>query len=314
MEHVISLIGNPEKPQIDPHIAEIAREILHERGTAPKPAAWLMPGVAAEIVFETATQLRANDAHAAVRQRLADAPVDINELPAAGRRKALLVADMESTIIQNEMLDELADYVGLKDKVADITARAMNGELDFAAAVRERVLLLKGLPASVLDESMQRVHIMPGARELIGTMKANGAYCALVSGGFGFFTRKIREGLGFDYDQANEIDIAGNTLAGTVREPILDKTSKLALGTMPSALSRKLAALERLAKERSLDLAATISVGDGANDLPMLQGAGIGVAYHAKPSVAAAAKIRVNHGDLTALLYLQGYRALDFRV
>lgn len=301
MEHVISLIGNPEKPQIDPHIAEIAREILHERGTAPKPAAWLMPGVAAEIVFETATQLRANDAHAAVRQRLADAPVDINELPAAGRRKALLVADMESTIIQNEMLDELADYVGLKDKVADITARAMNGELDFAAAVRERVLLLKGLPASVLDESMQRVHIMPGARELIGTMKANGAYCALVSGGFGFFTRKIREGLGFDYDQANEIDIAGNTLAGTVREPILDKHAKLA-------------ALERLAKERSLDLAATISVGDGANDLPMLQGAGIGVAYHAKPSVAAAAKIRVNHGDLTALLYLQGYRALDFRV
>lgn len=301
MEHVISLIGNPEKPQIDPQIAEIAREILHERGTTPKPVGWLMPGVAAEIVFETATQLRANDAHAAVRQRLADAPVDINALPAAGRRKALLVADMESTIIQNEMLDELADYVGLKDKVADITARAMNGELDFAAAVRERVALLKGLPASVLDESMQRVHIMPGARELIGTMKANGAYCALVSGGFGFFTRKIREGLGFDYDQANEIDIAEGTLAGTVREPILDKNSKLA-------------ALERLAKERRLDLAATMSVGDGANDLPMLQGAGIGVAYHAKPSVAAAAKIRVNHGDLTALLYLQGYRALDFRV
>ncbi len=301
MEHVISLIGNPEKPQIDSQIAEIARDILHERGTAPKPIVWLMPGVAAEIVFETATQLRADDAHAAVRQRLETAPVDINALPAEGRRKALLVADMESTIIQNEMLDELADYVGLKDKVADITARAMNGELDFAAAVRERVLLLKGLPASVLDESMRRVHIMPGARELIGTMKANGAYCALVSGGFGFFTRKIREGLGFDYDQANEIDIAGDKLAGTVREPILDKHAKLA-------------ALQRLASERGLDLGATLSVGDGANDLPMLQGAGIGVAYHAKPSVAAAAKIRVNHGDLTALLYLQGYRAMDFRV
>jgi phosphoserine phosphatase len=260
-----------------------------------------MPGVAAEIAFDTATQLRANDAHAAVRQRLEDASVDINELPAAGRRKTLLVADMESTIIRNEMLDELADYVGLKDKVADITARAMNGELDFAAAVRERVALLKGLPASVLDESMQRVHIMPGARELIGTMKANGAYCALVSGGFGFFTRKIREALGFDYDQANEIDVAEGKLAGTVREPILDKHAKLA-------------ALERLAKERSLDLSATISVGDGANDLPMLQGAGLGVAYHAKPSVAAAAKLRVNHGDLTALLYLQGSRAMDFRV
>jgi len=301
MEHILSLIGNPEKPPFDPQLAEIAHAILHERGTAPKPIVWLMPGVAAEIAFDTATQLRANDAHAAVRQRLEAAPVDVNQLPAEGRRKKLLVADMESTIIRNEMLDELADYVGLKDKVADITARAMNGELDFAAAVRERVLLLKGLPASVLDESMQRVHIMPGARELVGTMKANDAFCALVSGGFGFFTRKIRATLGFDYDQANEIDVAEGKLAGTVREPILDKHAKLA-------------ALERLAKDRGLDLGATISVGDGANDLPMLQAAGFGVAYHAKPTVAAAAKLRVNHGDLTALLYLQGYRALDFRV
>jgi phosphoserine phosphatase len=301
MEHILSLIGNPEKPQLDPQIAEIARAILQERGTAPKAVTWLMPGVAAEIAFETQTQLRANDAHAAVRQRLEAAPVDINELPGEGRRKMLLVADMESTIIHNEMLDELADYVGLKDKVAGITARAMNGELDFAAAVRERVALLKDLPDSVLEESMQRVHIMSGARELIGTMKANGAFCALVSGGFGFFTRKIRAALGFDYDQANEIVIEGGKLAGRVKEPILDKTAKLA-------------ALQRLAGERGLDLAATISVGDGANDLPMLQGAGIGVAYHAKPSVAAAAKTRINHGDLTALLYLQGYRAMDFRV
>lgn len=140
---------------------------------------------------------------------------------------------------------------------------------------------------------------MPGARELIGTMKANGAYCALVSGGFGFFTRKIREALGFDYDQANEIDVSEGKLAGTVREPILDKNAKLA-------------ALERLAKERSLDLSATISVGDGANDLPMLQGAGLGVAYHAKPAVAAAAAARIDHGDLTALLYAQGYRRDEF--
>jgi phosphoserine phosphatase len=301
MEHILSLIGNPEKPPFDPRLAEIAHAILQERGAAPKPVVWLMPGVAAEIAFDAATQLRASDAHAAVRERLAAAPLDVNQLAAAGRRKQLLVADMESTIIRNEMLDELADYVGLKDKVADITARAMNGELDFAAAVRERVALLKGLPASVLDESMQRVHVMPGARELVGTMKANGAYCALVSGGFGFFTRKIRAALGFDYDQANEIDVAEGKLAGTVREPILDKNSKLA-------------ALERLALDRSLDLAATITVGDGANDLPMLQAAGFGVAYHAKPSVAAAAKLRVDHGDLTALLYLQGYRAMDFRV
>jgi phosphoserine phosphatase len=301
MEHVISLIGNPEKPQLAPQIAEIARDVLHHRGTMPGPIVWLMPGVAAEIAFQTQTQLRANDAHAAVRQRLEKMPVDVNEMASAGRRKALLVADMESTIIRNEMLDELADYVGLKNKVAAITLRAMNGELDFAAAVRERVALLKGLPSSVLDDSMKRVHVMPGARELVGTMKANGAYCALVSGGFGYFTRKVRAALGFDYDQANEIVVEDDKLAGTVQEPILDRNAKLA-------------ALERLAGERGLDLAATITVGDGANDLPMLQAAGFGVAYHAKPNVAAAAKLRINHGDLTALLYLQGYRAIEFRV
>ncbi|MFN4283340.1 MAG: phosphoserine phosphatase SerB [Alphaproteobacteria bacterium] len=299
MEHVISLIGNPEKPALAPEIAEIARAVLHERGAAPKPVAWLAPGLAAEIVFDTQTQLRANDAHAAVRQRLEGMPVDVNELPLDGRRKGLLVADMESTIIRNEMLDELADYVGMKDKVADITARAMNGELDFADAVRERVALLKGLPATVLNEAMLRVEIMPGARPLVATMRANGAFCALVSGGFGFFTRNIRTMLGFDYEQANELDTDGRALLGTVREPILDRNAKLE-------------ALKALAGQASLDLAQSMAVGDGANDLPMLQAAGLGVAYRAKPSVAAAAKIRVNHGDLTALLYLQGYRQDEF--
>ena len=299
MEHVISLIGNPEKPALDAEIAEIAHAVLHERGTAPRPVAWLAPGIAAEIVFEAQTQLRANDAHAAVRQRLEAMPVDVNALPLAGRRKGLLVADMESTIIRNEMLDELADYVGMKDKVADITARAMNGELDFAAAVRERVALLKGLPATVLNESMLRVEIMPGARPLVATMRANGAFCALVSGGFGFFTRNIRTMLGFDYEQANELDTDGRTLLGTVKEPILDRNAKLE-------------ALKALAGQAGLDLAQTMAVGDGANDLPMLQAAGLGVAYRAKPTVAAAAKIRVNQGDLTALLYMQGYRQDEF--
>ncbi|HEY4136204.1 MAG TPA: phosphoserine phosphatase SerB [Alphaproteobacteria bacterium] len=298
MEHILTLIGNPQKP-FDRSAADGAHGLLQELGASPKPVDWLNPAVAADIACDVAPE-RAADMLAAARQRLDGAPVDVAVQPAAGRRKALLVADMESTIIQNEMLDELADYVGLKAEVADITTRAMNGELDFAAAVRERVGLLKGLPASVLDDSMQRVRIMPGAPELIGTMRANGAYCALVSGGFGFFTRKVRERLGFDYDQANEIDVADGQLAGTVREPILDKNSKLA-------------ALERLAGERKVALAAAVTVGDGANDLPMLQAAGLGVAYHAKPTVAAAVKVRIDHGDLTALLYLQGYRASDFR-
>ncbi len=299
MEHILSLIGNPEKPQLDAETAEIARAILHERGTEPGPITWLAPGIAAEIAFQTQTQLRADDAHAAVRQRLEGRPVDVNELPAAGRQKKLLVADMESTIIRNEMLDELADFVGLKDKVADITTRAMNGELDFAAAVRERVALLKGLPATVLNEAMLRVEIMPGARPLVATMRNDGAFCALVSGGFGYFTRNIRTMLGFDYEQANELLTDGRQILGTVREPILDKNAKLA-------------ALEALAQQNHLDLTQTMSVGDGANDLPMLQAAGLGVAYHAKPTVAAAAKVRVNHGDLTALLYLQGYRQDEF--
>jgi phosphoserine phosphatase len=209
-----------------------------------------------------------------------------------------LVADLESTLIENEMLEEIADPLGLRDHVAAITHRAMNGEIDFAAALRERVALLKGLPASVLDEAGRRIRIMPGARALVATMRAHGAFCAVVTGGFGIYARRIRGELGLDAAFANELEVADGRLTGTVREPILGR-------------EQKLAALTRLAAERTISLAAALAVGDGANDLAMIGAAGLGVAFHAKPAVAAQACVRIDHCDLTALLYAQGYRASE---
>ena len=220
-------------------------------------------------------------------------------VPAAGRRKKLLVADMESTMIENEMLDELADFLGLREKIAGITARAMNGEIDFAGALKERVGLLKGLPVAKLDEAARRIRYMPGGATLVATMKKHGAQCALVSGGFTHFTALVKKALGFDSDAANVLKHDGHTLSGTVEPPILGKEAKLAT-------------LQRLAAEHGLSTADAVSVGDGANDLPMLKEAGLGVAFHAKPAVAAELPARIDHGDLTALLYLQGYRLTDF--
>jgi len=207
---------------------------------------------------------------------------------------------MDSTIITVECIDEMADMLGLKPRIAAITERAMRGELDFADALRERVALLKGLPVADLERVWsERIRLTPGARTLVLTMRSHGAFAALVSGGFSFFTGRVRAAAGFDLDRANELLLDGAALSGAVREPILGSSAKLA-------------ALREFAAARGLDLAETMAVGDGANDLEMIRAAGLGVAFRAKPVVAAAARARVDHGDLTALLYFQGYRRSEF--
>ncbi len=256
---------------------------------------WLAEGVAGDL----ATDLPPPEAEQRVRGALAGAPVDVVSQAATGRRKRLLVADMESTIIENEMLDELAEELGLRERIAAITARAMRGELDFEGALRERVAMLAGLEIAALKRAQEKIRIMPGARALVATMRAGGAYCALVSGGFDYYTAIVRAELGFDYDQANRLGVRDGKLSGEVIPPILGRDAKRA-------------ALERLARERGIEVCDAITVGDGANDLDMLAAAGTGVAFRAKPLVAEAARARIDHGDLTALLYIQGYRRDEF--
>lgn len=238
----------------------------------------------------------------AIAEVLAGRPVDACVQPTEGRRKRLLVADMDSTIIGCECLDELADFAGVKDAVSTITERAMRGELEFEGALRERVAMLKGLDLSALLRCYdERVRLNPGARTLVRTMAANGARCLLVSGGFTFFTSRVAEAAGFDEDRANRLIDDGTALTGAVAEPILGREAKL------SALRGEAGAL-------NLDLSQTLAIGDGANDLAMIEVAGLGVAYRAKPVVAARAQARIDHSDLTALLYFQGYGASDFVV
>jgi phosphoserine phosphatase len=226
--------------------------------------------------------------------------VDVALVPLAHRRKKLLVADMDSTMIDQECIDEIADAVGIKAEVAAITQRAMNGELDFAQALRTRVALVKGLNRKVIEEiRRERITLAAGGRVLVQTMKAYGAYCSMVSGGFTFFADYYGKRIGFDEAIANTLEFDGEVLTGTVPDPIVDKTTKLTR-------------LQTLAREQNINMAATMAVGDGANDLDMIKAAGLGVALHAKPFVAAEASVQIDHGDLTALLYLQGFNEEDF--
>ncbi len=296
---ILSLIAAPGSGALD--AAAIARvgAALDGAGGEPK---WLAMGEA----WETALQPAAlGDAH--LRPRILAAldslPVDVNVFAPRGasRRKRLLVADMESTIIAQECLDELADYAGVRPRIAAITERAMRGELDFEAALKERVGLLAGLDAGILQEIYdRRVTLMPGAVTLLATLKAHGVFCALVSGGFTFYTERVAARLGFDIEQANRLDIAGGKIAGTVGMPILGREAKLE-------------ALERLAREQGFGPEEAMATGDGANDLAMIKAAGLGVAFRAKPIVAAEAQVSVRHGDLTALLFLQGYGREEFK-
>lgn len=293
MSLVATLVSTPTAPAVDAELIGRASDALGVSGTVTV----LMPGVAADIRFDGA------DARAAeqdLRGSVGNAPVDVFVQRQDGRRKRLLIADMDSTMIRQECIDELAAELGLKDRIAEITERAMRGEIEFEPALIERVGLLQGLPVSAIDTVLsKRIQLMPGGRTLVQTMKANGAYCALVSGGFTHFTKAVGNMIGFDENQANALLEADGKLTGKVGQPILGREAKRAR-------------LEYLVADKGLDFADTLAVGDGANDLAMIERAGTGVAYRAKPAVAAAADFRIDHGDLTALLYLQGYAESDF--
>jgi phosphoserine phosphatase len=292
MSLVATLVSSPTDPQVTPAVSAAAARALGADGVRV-----LSPDVAAEIAVP------AGLARAEVAARLADAlagaPVDVAVLPVEGRRKRLLLADMDSTMIGQECIDELAAYVGLKDQVAAITERAMRGEIAFEPALRERVALLRGLDLAVVDEVLrERITLTPGGPALVRTMRAHGAYTALVSGGFTVFTGPIRARIGFDEDRANALVVVDGLLTGTVAEPILGKQAKRD-------------SLDALRERHGLTAVETMAVGDGANDLAMIQAAGLGVAFRAKPAVAAQAAVRIDHGDLTALLFIQGFAGDD---
>lgn len=290
MPQVLTLIA---KPLTDGHVA-LALATL----PAGAEADWLAPGQACDLRFNGPPQ----GVEEAVRQALAGAEVDLFcQADGPGRRRQLLVADMDSTIISGECIDEMADVIGQKEQVAAITERAMSGEISFDQALRERAKLLTGLAEADLQSVYdQRIRLNPGARELVATMRAHGAKTALVSGGFTFFTERVAAAAGFDHQQANQLHFVAGRLDGGVVEPILGPEEKLA-------------ALRALSEQRNLGSEQTMAVGDGANDLAMVKAAGLGVAYHAKPVLARAAKARIEYGDLTALLYLQGYRFSQFQ-
>ncbi len=289
--YVTTFVVSEQAEKLSPLLMETLQEKLEAMGANCVSLHWLEPGRACDIYHgEMPPQpaLRALDAQLQIE-------CDRVSQSTQHRQKKLLVSDMDSTMIHQECIDELADYMGIKPKVAAITERAMNGELEFKAALRERVGLLKGLPKTALQEVYtSRITAMEGAQMLVRTMKKHGAYGLLVSGGFTFFTQRVRMMLGFDEDQSNQLLWDGDALSGKVAEPILDKESKL---------QSLLAACAKL----EIDTQQAMAVGDGANDLPMLQAAGLGVAYRAKPVVQAAASAAITHGDLSALLYVQGY-------
>jgi phosphoserine phosphatase len=289
---VATLVADPTKAPLSEATLDRAAQAL--RGVERRR--WLDEGVAADLVFTGDL----NAKRAALAESLSGEAIDVIAQPLAGRRKRLFVADMDSTLIGQECLDEVAAFAGVGDRVAAITERAMRGEVAFAPALRERVALLAGLPETVIDDVLKdRITLNPGARTLVKTMRANGAYVAIVSGGFRQFTGAIRERIGADEDRANTLLIEGGKLTGKVIEPILGEGAKLG-------------ALKEIAFAMGVALDDTLAVGDGANDLPMLQAAGLGVAYRAKPKVAANADARVEHADLTALLYAQGFARKDF--
>jgi phosphoserine phosphatase len=295
MTHVATFVSPPENAALTDTLLSRIAEHLPEAET-PR---WLAPAVAADIPYTPSPD--AYPSYAGLHATLAALPVDMILQPCVTRRKKLLVADMDATMIAQECIDELAGFVGLKTHVAAITDRAMRGEIAFEPALRERTALLRGLDISIIKKVLgEHITLTAGARTLVQTMRAHGAYTALVSSGFTLFTREVAARLGFDTHQANVLIIEEDKIAGRIEEPVLGMLAKRD-------------ALDNLRIARGLSVDETLAIGDGANDLAMLRHAGLGVAFHAKPAVAAAAQARVDHCDLTALLYAQGYSRSEFK-
>jgi len=293
--YILTLIANPDNPVLT---SSLVAQVASAVGCTKSPQ-WLAPDIACDLLIEEVQPFEPKIVLAIAHQLVATTAIDVAIQPCAHRRKRLLIADMDSTIIAQECIDELGAAFGLKSQIADITTRAMNGEFEFEDSLIRRVNLLKGLPQAALEEVFNtRISLNPGARELVATMRANGAYCALISGGFTYFTQRIAKITGFDFNDANSLIFDNSLLNGEVTRPILGRESKLV-------------ALKKIRQERNLLKEDVIAVGDGANDLAMIQEAGIGVAYYAKPKVAEIADVAINHSNLTALLYLQGYNATE---
>lgn len=297
MSHVLSLISNPDQPALTDDLTNHVEEIIADAAEPSKGPVWLAPRTACEWLIEGADPIALREK---IRSALSNEPIDVNCLPNRERRKKLLLADMDSTMIEQECLDEIAGYAGFKDQVAKITERAMAGELEFEPALRERVALLKNLKTSVLEDVFRdKISLMPGGPTLVKTMGTNGATAILVSGGFTFFTSRIAQACGFHHHFANELLSNGMELTGKVKEPILGKQAKKDT-------------LDRFISELNISPAQSMAVGDGANDKDMLIASGLGVALHGKPILRQAADATVDYGDLTALLYLQGYKQTEF--
>jgi len=296
MDNVLTLISNSADGALNADRVDVARRALDGVGGHSAAADWLSPDEAVDIAFD---DVHHKDAEAAVRQALTDQPIDVIAQSALRRKKKLIIADMDSTIVEGETLDELAEFAGLKDQIAALTKRAMNGEIGFREALSTRVAMLEGLSESFLDETMNGVHLNLGAKELICTMRQHGAFTALISGGFSFFTDRIREQVGFHMSLGNKLEIIDGQLTGKVTPPVVDKDTKLEM-------------LIDMAAQQELGMTDTFAIGDGANDVPMLKAAGMGVAYHGHPVARENARARLDHTNLDGALFIQGYRRDEF--
>lgn len=295
MEFVLTLIAAHDGELEDAIVADV-RGALNALGAETGSPEWLCPGTACDLGFE---RIVPDQAEAAARTVTGDAAIDLVAQPTEGRRKRLLIADMDSTIVTSESLDHVARRAGVEEVIAEITRRTMNGEFEFEESLRRRVAMLEGLLESVLEDAYAEIELTPGATVVPRTMAANGAHTALISGGFDYFTSRVAERCGFQTSRANRFEVAAGKLTGKVVEPVLGRDAKYRT-------------LVELATQHGLPLADVLTVGDGANDIDMITAAGLGVAFRGKPILRAAARAKLDHVDLTGLLYLQGYRREDF--